>query len=242
MLSVLVATYNEIANIEAALHGLYKVLVESEIPSEIIVIESNSSDGTREKLIELNRSIPFKILFQQTAEGKGSAIRLGIAEMRGDVFLLFDANQEYSAKDIPDLLEPIVNGRASFVLGTRHEEGRNMRIMENHRLRPFLMNKAHFVFAKILNYVLKTEMTDPFTMYKVLRREVLEGVSFYSNRFDFDWELVIKSVQRGAVPFEVPVQYKSRSFSEGKKVRFFKDPVTWIVALIRFGYLQRTRS
>ena len=162
-------------------------------------------------------------------------------EMRGDVFLLFDADQEYSASDIPLLLQPIVQGTTSFVLGTRHGEGRDMRIMEHHRLRPFLMNKAHVVFTKILNLVLKTEMTDPFTMYKVLRREVLEGVTFYSNRFDFDWELVIKSVQRGAVPFEVPVQYKSRSFSEGKKVRFFKDPITWIAALIRFGYLQQTR-
>ena len=82
-------------------------------------------------------------------------------------------------------------------------------------------------------------MTDPFTMYKVFRSEVFRGVVLRSDRFDLDWELVIKAVRRGSRPFEVPISYKSRSFDEGKKVSFFRDPVSWIIALFRFRFFER---
>jgi hypothetical protein len=84
----------------------------------------------------------------------------------------------------------------------------------------------------LANSLYGTEMRDPTTMYKVFRRDAYEGIRFTRDRFDFDWELVCKLVRRGHVPVEVPVNYKSRSFDEGKKVRFFRDPLTWVETIV----------
>ena len=94
------------------------------------------------------------------------------------------------------------------------------------------MNLAHESFTALANGLYGTELRDPTTMYKAFRRDAYEGIRFTRNRFDFDWELVCKLVRRGHVPVEVPVNYKSRSFAEGKKVRFFRDPVTWLETIV----------
>jgi len=231
---VIVAAYNEKDTIAIALNGLRNALDSLNIASEIIVVESNSSDGTREILLQLRNKLNFQIILQDSPKGKGSAIRLGMQQISGDVFLIYDADNEYDPSDIPKLLTPISDGKTSFVLGTRHEAGRPMRIMRDHTIRPFLMNSAHVFFTLLINLFFFVKLTDPFTMYKIFRVEVFQNVELISNRFDLDWELVAKAIRRGALPFEVPVKYKSRSFSEGKKVRFLKDPISWLFALIRF--------
>ena len=111
-----------------------------------------------------------------------------------------------------------------------------MRLMYHHRILPALMNLAHRFFTGLINVTFFIRLTDPFTMYKIFRKEVFSDVELVSNRFDLDWELVIKAIRLGAYPIEIPVNYKSRSFSEGKKVRFFLDPITWVFALIRFRF------
>jgi len=234
LLSVIVAAYNERETISIALHGLHNVLNELGIASEIIVVESNSTDGTREIVRHLQSQLDLKVFYQENPEGKGSAVRKGLEEISGDVFLIYDADNEYDPSDIPRLLAPISNGKTSFVLGTRHEAGRPMRIMQDHMIRPFLMNAAHRFFTFLINSFFHVKLTDPFTMYKVFRVEVFHDVDLISNRFDLDWELVAKAIRRGAYPLEVPVSYNSRSFTEGKKVRFLRDPMNWLVALIRF--------
>jgi hypothetical protein len=86
----------------------------------------------------------------------------------------------------------------------------------------------------MLNLACKSHMKDPFTMYKVFRRDCLHGLTLTANRFDFDWELVIKLLRKGYVPLEIAVNYHSRSFRDGKKVAFFRDPITWVWALLRY--------
>jgi glycosyltransferase involved in cell wall biosynthesis len=233
-LSILIAAYNEVATIITAIESLKSILASLTCDSEIIVIESNSTDGTRELLQEKCPGLGFTLLLENSPKGKGSAVRLGMSKMSGDVFLIYDADVEYLASDIPKLLIPIENGEASFVLGTRHEKGRAMRVMEKHKIRPGLMNFAHRLFTFLINTSFNVRLTDPFTMYKVFRSEVFEGVEFVCNRFDFDWELVCKAIRLGSRPVEIPISYKSRSFSQGKKVKFFMDPITWIIALVRF--------
>ena len=233
-LSVLIAAYNEVLTIVPAIEALKAVLQNLECEYEIIVVESNSSDGTRELLQENNHSLGVKVILQNSPRGKGSAIRLAMTHMSGDVFLIYDADAEYLASDIPKLLEPIENGSTSFVLGTRHEKGRAMRVMDEHRIKPALMNLAHRFFTTLINVSFFVRLTDPFTMYKVFRSDVFAGVELVSNRFDLDWELVCKAIRLGCTPLELPVFYKSRSFSEGKKVKFFVDPATWLIALVRF--------
>ena len=117
-----------------------------------------------------------------------------------------------------------------------------MRVMDDHRIRPALMNLAHKFFTGLINFTFFARLTDPFTMYKIFRSEVFSGIKLVSNRFDFDWELVCKAIRLGCVPIEIPVFYKSRSFSEGKKVRFIKDPLTWFVALVRFRFARIVRD
>ncbi len=242
LLSVIIAAYNEASTIAQTLRKLSEVLKTLNCSYEIIVVESNSTDETREILRKIENQLNLKLIFQDHPQGKGSAVRLGMNQMSGDVFLIYDADAEYDPADIPKLLVPIENGKTSFVLGTRHEKGRSMRVMDHHRIRPALMNLAHGFFTGLINATFFVKLTDPFTMYKIFRSEVFSGVELVSNRFDFDWELVCKSIRLGCVPVEIPVFYKSRSFSEGKKVRFFRDPLTWLIALFKFrtGRINRT--
>lgn len=235
-LSVIVAAYNEAGTVAQAMEELSQVLNGLSCSSEIIVVESNSTDDTREILMGIQNHLKIKLVFQDHAQGKGSAVRLGMSQMRGDAFLIYDADSEYEPKDIPKLLTPIENGSTSFVLGTRHEKGKSMRVMDAHRIRPAIMNLAHTFFTGLINISFRTKLTDPFTMYKIFRSEVFSGIELVSDRFDLDWELVCKAIRLGCIPVEIPVYYKSRSFSEGKKVRFFRDPVNWLVALVRFRF------
>ena len=235
-LSILIAAYNEASTILPAIEDLITVLGTLSLNYEVIVIESNSTDGTRQLLLINANRLGFSLILEESAKGKGSAIRLGMSKMTGDVFLIYDADSEYSASDIPLLLEPIANGRTSFVLGTRHEKGSPMRVMPDHLFISRLMNIAHKIFTFLINTCFMVNLTDPFTMYKVFRTEIFLGVKLVSNRFDLDWELVEKAIRLGAKPIEVPVFYEARSFSQGKKVRLFRDPLTWLVALVKFRF------
>jgi hypothetical protein len=99
-----------------------------------------------------------------------------------------------------------------------------------------VVNSAHWVFLALFNFTYRTHLRDPFTMYKVFRSECIDGVEFVADRFDFDWELVAKLVRLGYDPLEIPIQYTARNFGDGKKVRFFRDPPTWIWACLRFRF------
>jgi glycosyltransferase involved in cell wall biosynthesis len=238
MLSVLVAAYNEEPTIESALVALHKVLEGLGCDFEIIVVESNSTDRTRRILQALQGQLDFTLYFQEAPLGKGNAIRLAKSKMSGDVFLTYDADAEYDPEDLPKLLDPISSGATSFVLGTRHENGRAMRTMHDHKIRSCLMNLAHRYFTFLINVTFKVKLTDPFTMYKIFRTEVFQNTPLVSDRFDLDWELVAKAIRRGSVPLEIPVRYTSRSFTDGKKVRFFRDPISWLIALIKFRFVK----
>jgi hypothetical protein len=135
---------------------------------------------------------------------------------------------------------PILAGRQAFVLGSRHGHGKwALRKFNDQPAQAFMLNSAHWGFTLLINASLGIWLNDPFTMYKVFRRDCLNGLTFECNRFDFDWELLIKLVRKGYKPLEIPVSYHSRSFKEGKKIRIFRDPLTWICAWAkaRFGPL-----
>ena len=161
-------------------------------------------------------------------------MREGLAAAVGDVVLIQDGDLEYSVNDYPALLEPIERGEASFVLGSRHVRGKPMRHFAESRRTSVMLNAAHWMLHRPVRPHVPGRLRDPFTMYKVFRRECIDGLTFSSNRFDFDWELVAKLIRRGHVPVEVPVTYDSRDFESGKKVRLFRDPLTWVVACAKF--------
>ena len=204
---------------------------------EIILVESNSTDGTR-GIVQTYASHPrVKLILEDRARGKGHAVRAGFKAATGDVILIQDADLEYDLNDYDILLAPLSAGRQSFVLGSRHGQGGwAIRQFSDQPFQALILNSAHWGFTFLINASLGVWLRDPFTMYKVFRRECLEGLTFECNRFDFDWELLIKLIRKGHEPIEIPISYKSRSFKEGKKISMFRDPVTWLWALAKFRF------
>lgn len=239
VLSVVVPIYNEAATARAALEAI----LAKEIPGwtlEVIIIESNSTDGTRDIVRGFSAHPRAKVIFEDVARGKGHAVRAGFAQATGDVILIQDGDLEYDLDDYDVLLAPIAGGRQEFVLGSRHGEGGwAIRKFSDQPFQALILNLAHWGFTLLINGSLGIWLRDPFTMYKVFRRSCLDGLTLECNRFDFDWELLIKLIRKGHRPIEIPISYQSRSFKEGKKISMFRDPITWIVAWgkSRFGPL-----
>jgi len=232
-LSVIVPVFNEIATARTSLDAI----VAKQIPGwdiEIIMIESNSTDGSRDIVLGYREHPRVRVILEDRPYGKGHAVRAGLAQATGTVVLIQDADLEYDLADYEVLLAPIVGGRQAFVLGSRHGLGGfAIRKFSDQPLHAFALNAAHWTFTIMLNASLGIWLRDPFTMYKVFRRDCLEGLTFQCDRFDFDWELLIKLVRKGYRPIEIPISYQSRSFKEGKKIRMFRDPLTWMRALVK---------
>jgi glycosyltransferase involved in cell wall biosynthesis len=201
---------------------------------EIVIVESNSTDGSRELVAKFEGSPGIRIIYEPEPRGKGHAVREALKHVTGDILLIQDADLEYTVADYPALLGPIMEGRVDFTLGCRHIPGQAMRVMPENRILGWVINSAHWGFTVLFDAFYGVRLHDPFTMYKVFRRECVEGVEFVSDRFDFDWELVAKLIRLGYPPLEVPVTYTARSFASGKKIRLFRDPPTWLRACLRF--------
>jgi glycosyltransferase involved in cell wall biosynthesis len=195
---------------------------------EIIVVESNSTDGTREIAQGYAGRPEVQLVLEDKPRGKGHAVRTGLEKADGDIILIQDADLEYDLNDYDSLLAPILTHRALFVLGSRHGGAWKMRQFAGQAGISAALNLGHVFFTGVINVLYRQKMKDPFTMYKVFHRDCLFGLDFECNRFDFDHELVIKLVKKGYAPLEIPVNYWSRSFSQGKKVRPFRDPFGWL--------------
>jgi glycosyltransferase involved in cell wall biosynthesis len=235
--SVIVPVYNEIATVREALDAL----VAKRIPGyelNLVVIESNSKDGSREVVLSYRGLPGVTLILEETPKGKGHAVRAGLTAATGEIILIQDADLEYDLGDYEKLLAPIAAGEHAFVLGSRHsaEQGWAIRKFTDQKVRAAVLNLAHWTFTLMINASLGVWLTDPFTMYKVFRRDCIKDLTFECNRFDFDWELLIKLVRKGYRPVEIPVSYRSRSFAEGKKVSMFRDPLTWMVALVKYRF------
>ncbi len=233
--SIIVPVYNERNTFPELMRLLLaKRLDHLGLEREIILVESNSTDGTRELVAGFDSTPGVKILWQDRPRGKGHAVRAGLAVASGDVMLIQDADLEYDLDDYEVLLEPLLAGRAAFVLGSRHGGRMRMRRFEDQKVLGETLNVAHVLLAGFINVLYGQNMKDPFTMFKVFRRDCLYGLQFECNRFDFDHELVIKLVLKGYRPLEIPVNYRARSFSQGKKISFLRDPPGLIAADLKY--------
>lgn len=239
-LSIIMPVFNE----KATFLEVFELLHAKQLPDldkEIIVVESNSTDGTKDDVRTIAERPGVEVVWEDRPRGKGHAVRAGLARASGDFVLIQDADLEYDIDDYDILLDPLYRNRAAFVLGVRH--GRHgdswkMRHFEDQFAISQVMNLGHLFFTGLFNVVYGQRLTDPFTMFKVFRRDCIDGMTLECNRFDFDWELVAKLVRRGYAPVEIPVNYASRSFTEGKKVAFFRDPLTWIRACIKYRFVK----
>lgn len=235
-LSVILPVFNE----KPTFSTLMSQLIKKKMPGldiEIVIVESNSTDGTRDDVIKYQDHPRVKVVLQDQPKGKGSAVRVGLQQITGDYVLIQDADLEYDLNDYEVLLQPLINHQITFVIGSRHSgDGWKIRQFNEAPLLAAFFNLGHIIFLFLLNLLYNQNLTDPFSMFKVFRRDCIHNLTFECNRFDFDFELVIKLIQNGCKPYEIPVNYKARSYKEGKKVSMFRDPVTWLRALIKYRF------
>lgn len=239
--SVIMPVFNEATYVRSVLEEL--LAKRFVLPHEVIVVESNSTDGTRDIVRSFEGTPNLQIIYEEAPRGKGSAVRRGLSAATGSIVLIQDADYEYDLDDYDALLEPIVQRRTSFVLGSRSLglDDWKVRRFARSRTKAFLMNFAQLLFAKTFNVLYQQRVTDVNTMFKVFRRECIEGVEFKADGFSFDIELACMLVQQGFGPMEVPVNYVARGFDEGKKINFISEffPSYSMFYRCRFGRLGR---
>jgi glycosyltransferase involved in cell wall biosynthesis len=236
-LSVIMPVYNEARYVDEIIR---KVLSSDigDIKKEIIIIESNSTDGSRDLVKKYENRPEFTIIYEEKPEGKGHAVRKGLTLATGDIILIQDADLEYNPDEYHILLKPLVEGKAKFVLGSRHmgNSGWAYRKFSEDFPTAFVYNIGTRIFDFCFNFLYGVRLTDPMTMYKVFRKECLEGIEFQSDYFDLDLEIVTRFIKKGFIPVEVPVSYVSRSFSEGKKVVFYKVAIKVLIVVIKYRF------
>ena len=252
-LSVIIPIYNEAATTKTLLHRVYAQEIPRQLAKEMIIVESNSSDGTREIALSFRAwatsvedgmpKTTVRLILQDKSLGKGNAVRDGLRFSTGDIILIQDGDLEYDTSDYPKLLKPILANEAHFVLGSRHLAVGSWKVrrLKDYPATALLMNVGGRIFHAYFNLVYSTQLTDPTTMYKVFRRSCLQNIFLESNRFDFDFELTAKLIRLGFPPLEVPVSYRSRSFRDGKKINGFRDPFMWIWAIFKFRWSKLRR-
>lgn len=230
------AVFNEVTTAKLTIDRVLAKKIPH-IDIELIIVESGSHDGTQDIIHTYEHHERVKVIWQDRAQGKGNAIRAGFEQVTGDIILIQDADDEYDIDDYDILIQPIMAEKTSFVLGSRHGgKAWKMRQFNDQLIIGHLLNGGHLFFTFLVNIFFGLRLKDPFTMYKVFRTDCLKDLKFECDRFDFDHELLIKLVRRGYIPIEIPVNYHSRSFKEGKKIRVFRDPMTWIKAIIKFRF------
>lgn len=222
-LSVIIPAYNEQATILEILSRVQKAPIELE--KEILVVDDASTDGT-EKILSQLQDRQVKVIRQPSNQGKGAAVRRGLLEAAGDIVLIQDADLEYDPKDYPRLLEPLLDGRADVVYGSRFLGG-------PHRVLLFWHYMGNLLFTFLTNLLYNINLSDMGTGYKAFRIEALKAIPLRSDRFGFEAEITAKVCKRRLRLYEVPISYSGRTYKEGKKITW-KDGLAYLWCLLRY--------
>ncbi len=229
MLSVLIPVFNERPTIAEILRRVAAV----DISKEIIVVDDGSDDGTREYLQQLVRREhelgDLRLLLHPRNLGKGAAIRTALHAVGGDILLIQDADLEYDPRDYPRLLEPILDGRADVVYGSRFLGG-------PHRVLYFWHYAGNKFLTLCSNMLTNINLSDMETGLKAFRSEVFDQIQIKSNGFEIEPELTVKVAKRGFRIYETPISYSGRTYREGKKITWV-DGIRTLLALVRFRIL-----
>jgi glycosyltransferase involved in cell wall biosynthesis len=231
LLSVIVPCYNERATVAELLRRVKEVPIDK----EIIVIDDQSTDGSRDVVASLALQWPeIRHILQPVNQGKGAAIRRGIGEARGDIVLIQDADLEYDPEDYSRLIQPIIDGHADVVFGSRFEGYPRRVMLYWHRL-------GNTFLTALSNMTTNLDLTDMETCYKAFRREVIQSIKLNSDRFGIEPEITAKLAKRGYRIFEVPISYYGRDYWEGKKINW-KDGFSAIWTILRYGLAHDTKG
>ncbi len=220
-LSIIIPVYNEKATVLEMLSRVEALPVEK----EIVMVDDGSTDGTRELLAALTPGRAVVVMHDKN-QGKGAAIRSGLARASGDIIAIQDADLEYDPRDLLRLLRPIEDGKANVVYGSRFTgERKNM----------FFWHWVGNRFLTLMTDILfDTTLSDMETCYKMFKSEVIKGISLKSHRFEIEVEITAKILKKGYRIYEVPISYAGREFHEGKKI-------TWKDGVVALWYLFKYR-
>lgn len=228
---MVIPVYNEERTVEELVDRVSEAPLPAGVELEMIVVDDASTDGTRTILRRLDEEHGERLLLLEQPEnrGKGAAVRRGFEEASGDLLLIQDADLEYDPEEYPTLLEPILDGRADVVYGSRFLGG-------PHRVLFFWHYVGNKVLTTLSNMLSDLNLSDMETCYKVFRREVIERLDLRSDRFGIEPELTAKVAKQDIRIYEVPISYHGRTYAEGKKIGW-RDGVTAIWAILRYNLL-----
>jgi len=222
-LSILIPIYNESATVLEIIQRVQAVPFEK----EIIAVDDGSTDGTRDLLSRVEKDGVI-VLHHERNRGKGAAIRTGLERATGDIIVIQDADLEYDPRDYTQLVQPIVEGRAKVVYGSRFL-GPRMAMFFWHML-------ANKMLTLMTNVLYDAILSDMETGYKAFRADVIKNMKLRSRRFDFEPEVTAKVLKRHIRIFEVPISYYGREYSEGKKIGM-NDGFVAIWTLLKYRFV-----
>ncbi len=226
-LSVVMPVFNEYTTVAEIVRRVLAVDLEL----ELIVVDDRSGDGSWEILVKLARQNPeIKLFRHERNRGKGAALRTGFGHVEGEVVVIQDADLEYDPGEFKKLLEPIEDGRADVVYGTRFADG-------SRRSADLAHTAANRFLTAFSNLMTGLDLTDMETCYKMFRADLLEGITLTSERFNIEPELTAAFARAGARVFEVPINYAGRSKNAGKKIGF-KDGLEAIYSIVKFNWFR----
>ena len=227
-LSIIIPCYNELNTIDAIIDAVNAAPYPNK---EIIIVDDCSKDGTRNKLkkdIEPSGRVS-QVLYHEVNQGKGAALRTGIAAATGDLVIIQDADMEYDPNEYPLLVEPILNNRADVVFGSRFLGG------HAHRVLYFWHRVGNGFLTLLSNMFTNLNLTDMETCYKVFRREIIQSIRIEENRFGFEPEITAKIAKLNCRIYEVGVSYYGRTYDEGKKIGW-RDGFRAIYCIIKYRF------
>ena len=223
-LSIVIPIYNERETLETLIAQVNAV----DYDKEILLVDDFSTDGTREILKKYEKKEGFQVLYHNHNQGKGSALRTGFSNVSGDIIIIQDADLEYNPADYGTLIQPILDGRADVVYGSRFLGG-------PHRVLFFWHSIGNMVLTTFSNMLTNVNLTDMETGYKVFTKKVNDTLTFKCDRFGFEPEFTAKVAKNNFRIYEVPISYNGRDYSEGKKITW-KDGVAAIWYIVKFKF------
>jgi len=230
-LSVVMPVYNE----RATLREVVLKVLSVPLAIELICVDDGSQDGSREILAELQSEHPqIRIALQPHNMGKGAALRRGIQEATGDFVIIQDADLEYDPAEYPLMLEPLIQGKADVVFGSRFLGG------APHRVLYFWHSVGNRALTLLSNCLTNINLSDMETCYKAFRREVIQAIPIEENRFGFEPEITVKVARRNLRIYEVGISYWGRTYEEGKKIGW-KDGLRALYCLLKYSLKESRR-
>lgn len=231
-LSIVIPCYNEVATIESIIKAVKACPYQNK---EIILVDDGSTDGTTDLLKSKIEQLVDKVLYHKRNQGKGAALRTAIKSTTGDIVIVQDADLEYDPNEIPRVIQPILDGKADVVYGSRFMGA------SAHRVLYYWHMVGNKFLTKLSNMFTNINLTDMETCYKAFKKQVIQSIEIEEDRFGFEAEITAKVAHMKCRIYEVGISYYGRTYEEGKKIGW-KDGFSAIRSIVKYNLFAKTRN